>query len=183
MDDLRIINKNIIFKIDSNIESHYKVVSKLGKGSFGEVLKVYHLKTETVRAMKIINKSNINCQEDENAFIKEIEILMQIDHPNIIKIYEYFEDTINYYLISEFVSCGQLYDKITKWKKYSEYKIAYIMNQLLSAVFYLHTKNIIHRDLKPEMFLISSIEKSEEDEDLSNIKLIDFGTSCVILPL
>ena len=129
----------------------------------------------------MIKKSTINLQDDDKVFLKEIQILIEIDHPNIIKIYEYFQDEIYFYVITEFVSGGELYDTITKWKNFSEEKAAYIIRQLLSAVNYLHSHNIVHRDLKPENIMVEKNNKTKKKEDkneqeIINIKLIDFGT-------
>ena len=167
----RNINQNI-----SSVQKDYNILSKIGKGSFGSVFKVHHKKTGQFRAMKVIKRETINLQDDDRKFLKEIEILIKTDHPNIIKIYEYFIDEINYYLIMEFVSGGELYDTITSWKEFSEKKAAYIMKQILSAVSYLHSIKIIHRDLKPENMLVENKRKSKSGEEEINIKIIDFGT-------
>jgi len=162
------------------LEDHYKLLNKLGQGTFGSVYRVVHIKTEQIRAMKMIKKSTINLQDDEKVFLKEIQILIEIDHPNIIKIYEYFQDETNFYVITEFVSGGELYDTITKWKDFNEEKAAYIIRQLLSAVNYLHSHNIVHRDLKPENIMVENNRKSKKEDkneqEIINIKLIDFGT-------
>ncbi len=167
------------YVIDSGrLEEHYKVLNKLGQGTFGSVYRVVHIKTDLIRAMKMIKKNTINLQDDDRKLLKEIQILIQIDHPNIIKIYEYFQDETYFYIITEFVSGGELYDTISKWKNFNEDKAAYIMRQLLSAVNYLHSHNIVHRDLKPENMMVekSSNKKDKNNQEAINIKLIDFGT-------
>jgi len=156
------------------LEEHYKVLNKLGQGTFGSVYRVVHIKTDLIRAMKMIKKTTINLQDDDRKFLKEIQILIQIDHPNIIKIYEYFQDETYFYIITEFVSGGELYDTISKWKNFNEDKAAYIMRQLLSAVIYLHSHNIVHRDLKPENMMVE--KNTGKNKNTINIKLIDFGT-------
>lgn len=158
------------------LEEHYKVLNKLGQGTFGSVYRVVHTKTDLIRAMKMIKKNTINLQDDDRKFLKEIQMLIQIDHPNIIKIYEYFQDETYYYVITEFVSGGELYDTISKWKNFNEDKAAYIMRQLLSAVSYLHSHNIVHRDLKPENMMVEKNNRKEKNSEIINIKLIDFGT-------
>ncbi len=168
----------LIQKDSGRLEEHYKVLNKLGQGTFGSVYRVVHNKTDLIRAMKMIKKNTINLQDDDRKFLKEIQILIQIDHPNIIKIYEYFHDETYFYIITEFVSGGELYDTISKWKNFNEDKAAYIMRQLLSAVNYLHSYNIVHRDLKPENMMVEKTSKSKDksSNDMINIKLIDFGT-------
>lgn len=174
IEDIKITNK--IIQNQSSVQKDYNILFKIGKGSFGSVFKVYHKKTKQFRAMKVIKKETVNLQDDDRTFLKEIEILIKSDHPNIIRIYEYFVDDINYYLIMELVSGGELYDTITSWKEFSERKAAYIMKQILSAVSYLHANNITHRDLKPENMLVENKNKSKLGEEEINIKIIDFGT-------
>ena len=82
--------------------------------------------------------------------------MLQIDRPNIIKIYEYYIDSLDFYLITEFVSGGELYNTIINKKIFSEENTIYVMKQLLSAVYYLHSKRIVHRDIKPENILVES---------------------------
>lgn len=174
IDDIKItrnINKNT-----NSVQTDYSVLSKIGKGSFGSVFKVHHKKTGHFHAMKVIKRETINLQDDDKKFLKEIEILIKADHPNIIRIYEYFIDDVNYYVIMELVSGGELYDTITSWKDFNEKKAAYIMKQILSAVAYLHSLNIIHRDLKPENMLVENKSKNKRGDEEVNIKIIDFGT-------
>ena len=173
--EIKINHSRLILKVNSNVESEYKILGQLGKGSFGKVVKVLHLKTGLFRAMKIITKDSLEYQDDEKKFLKEIEILIQIDHPNIVKIYEYYEDYIHYYVITEFISGGELYETISSWKDFNEYNACFIMHQIISAVYYLHSNKILHRDLKPENILVESTEKNHKSDQF-NIKLIDFGT-------
>lgn len=163
--------QNFITKLDTNVEDSYKIIKKLGKGSFGSVYKVMHIKTGIIRAMKVIKKDSVRFQDDDKKFLKEIEVLIKLEHPNIIKIFEYFTDDLNYYLITEYISGGELYEGLVKMSNFNEFKCAFILNQIISAVYYLHSNNIVHRDIKPENILISNSNK-----DLLSIKLIDFGS-------
>ena len=163
--------QNFITKLDTNVEDSYKIIKKLGKGSFGSVYKVMHIKTGIIRAMKVIKKDSVRFQDDDKKFLKEIEVLIKLEHPYIIKIFEYFTDDLNYYLITEYISGGELYEGLVKMSNFNEFKCAFILNQIISAVYYLHSNNIVHRDIKPENILISNSNK-----DLLSIKLIDFGS-------
>lgn len=154
------------------LQKEYYITNKLGKGSFGTVYRVTHGRTGLARAMKIIKKDNILLQDDERQFLKEIEILTKTDHMNIIKIFEYFMDDINYYVITEFVQGSELLESLVKIPDFDERMIKKVMTQLMSAVTYLHKEGIAHRDLKPENILVDHSVTS----DLS-IKVIDFGTS------
>ena len=70
--------------------------------------------------------------------MNEIEILKKMDHPNIVKLYEFYQDKLNFFLITEYIDGGELFDKITQVKYFSEKEAAVIMKQLLSAVVYCH---------------------------------------------
>jgi len=168
--------KNLISKTETRVEDNYKILNQLGKGSFGSVFKVLHIESGLIRAMKVIKKESLNYQDDDQKFLKEIEILIGTEHPNIIKIYEYYCDESHYYLITEFLSGGELYDTISSWDHFDEEKAAYILMQILSAVNYLHSLKIVHRDIKPENMLVEGKSKNDKNVELINIKLIDFGT-------
>lgn len=170
-------NSNNTLKINGTLfvsEQHtdffkkYEIISKLGEGSFGKVHKIKQLSTGNIRALKIIDKKHISLKkEEEKKLLNEIEILTLLDHPNIIKVYEYFNTEDTLFIVLEYCSGGELYDKITKYKKFSEKESAYIIKQLLSAICFCHSRNIIHRDIKPENILI----KGKNDEiDLSEKK-------------
>lgn len=173
-DDIKIsVN---ISQNNNSVKEEYEIYNDLGKGSFGTVYKVYHKITKQIRAMKVIKKDTVLLQDDDKIFLKEIEILISLDHPNIIKIFDYYVDETNYYLIMEYVSGGELYDTISKWDYYDEHKAGYILKQILSAVAYMHEKNIVHRDLKPENMLVENKSKTKDGVEEINIKIIDFGT-------
>lgn len=163
--------KSSMSKNNGNISDDYMILNKLGKGSFGTVYKVQHKSSGLNRAMKVISKEIITYQDDEQQFLKEIEILMKQDHVNILKGYEYYEDNSNYYLVTELITNGELYEYILKSNSLDEIMVRNIFQQLMSVVNYLHKNNIIHRDLKPENILVDTI-----NDKYINIKVIDFGT-------
>lgn len=91
---------------------------------------------------------------DKNYFIKEIEILKQLDHPNVIKIFDYYVDSLNIYIIMESFSGFDLFEEISNWKLFTEERACYLLYQILLSINYLHSKSVIHRDLKPENIII-----------------------------
>ena len=103
----------------------------------------------------------------------EIDLLRAVDHPNIIKLYDIYEDSIFLYLIMEECLGGEFFDRLAVRAKqlnmYTEKDAAKIFKQILEAVNYLHAHGVCHRDLKPENILFSTIEED------SHLKLIDFG--------
>lgn len=121
--------------------------------------------------------------EDERKKLKnEAEILRKMDHPNIIKLYEIFEDKKYYYIIMEFLTGGELFEKITDedfYGDFTEKDAANIMQQVFRGINYCHANNIVHRDLKPENILLESTVSAESlgGKKAMKIKIIDFGTS------
>ena len=174
-ESIKITKGLFIQECKTNPYSKYDVLCILGEGSYGKVFKVQDKVTKDFRAMKLIKKGkkSIN-QEEEKKIFKEIEILKSLDHPNIIKVYEFFNTENEFFIISELCPGGELFDRIIRTKYLSEGVAAYVMKQLLSAVMSCHKGGIIHRDLKPENILIE--DYSEKDKDLFNIQVIDFGT-------
>ena len=99
--------------------------------------------------------------------MKEINILSTLDHPNVIKTYEYFIDNRFIYIVTEYLSGGELFDKIKQETSFSEDDSRKIFKEILEGVNYLHSKNIVHRDLKPENIMYEG----------KILKIVDFGSS------
>ncbi len=99
--------------------------------------------------------------------------MRQLDHPNIVRLYEVFHDEKRFYLVTELCQGGELFEEITKRANFNEQDAASIIKQILSAIAYCHSKSIVHRDLKPENILL---EDKKDDGDFQ-IKVIDFGAS------
>ena len=103
--------------------------------------------------------------------MNEINNLKDLDHPNVLQMYEFFADDNHYYIVTELCSGGELFDEIINRGTFSERDAALLMSKLLACVNYCHQNNIVHRDLKPENILL------EQDQGYDEFKLIDFGTS------
>jgi len=170
--DFQISAGDFIKSKKTNFRDDYIVKDQLGQGAFGEVRKVIHKATKMTRAAKILRKDAID-ESEQAKLLEEVRILTTLDHPHIMKIYEMFEDKTKYYIISEFLEGGELFDRIIENDHFSERDAAKIMKQLLSAVAYCHKHNIVHRDLKPENLVYESKSKD------ANLKVIDFGTAKV----
>jgi calcium-dependent protein kinase len=155
----------------------YSFIKKLGSGAFSDVILCSHNPTGTKRALKIVHKSGLtNQHKDTKYMLKEIQILKMLDHPNIIKCFEIFEDERKFYIATEYCPGGDLFGQIIKIKSFTEAIAAQIVFQLLSSLSYCHEKNIVHRDLKPENILIL-----RENKNLI-VKVADFGNSCIMDP-
>jgi len=153
----------------------YAIGEVIGTGAFAEVKKVLHRATGDSRALKIVHKAGLQEQQlGQNQLLQELKILQSLDHPSILHLYEWYEDKMKYYLITELCSGGELFRLVSTHNQLTEADVANVMYQVLSAVTYSHTKQVIHRDLKPEnIFLIG------EPGDL-RVKVADFGSSAVL---
>ena len=163
-----------VVKVKVKVKVMIKVIVKdIGSGTYSKVQLVQHKINLSIRAMKVIKKKKKKGtnQTNEHDVYKEVNLLIKMDHPNIVKIFEFYNGEKEYYLIMEYCEGGELFDKIVK-SNLTEIQCAYIMYQIISAVNYCHKMKIIHRDLKPENILI------KKDEDgFYRVKVCDFGTS------
>lgn len=152
-----------------DISTYYDIDKTiLGEGAYGVVFKGTDTSSGEERAIKVINKSKI---KNYQRFINEVTALRTLDHPNIIKLYELFEDTEKLYLVQEYCRGGELFDQIAEEDHFDEVKAAKVTEQILQSLIYCHKNKICHRDLKPENFMFSS------KGDKAILKLIDFGLS------
>lgn len=148
----------------------YKVLKKLGSGTFAEVFLVQNKSSGAFECAKVIFRKlfrNVSTSD----ILNEIKTLAELDHPNIMKIFCYYETEKHYYILSEFLSGGELFEHISKAKRFTEFEAAKYMEQILKAVAFLHEHGIVHRDLKPENIVFDSPNIG------STLKIVDFGTS------
>ena len=165
------INDLNTYQLPSNcFSSHYKILSFLGEGSYGKVFKAREISTGRVLAVKKIQINNSLTKYKKT--IKEINLLKNLDHPNIVKFYDFFEEEENIYLMMEFLEGCTLKQYIQKTEIISENNARIIIKQLLTALSYLHYAcDICHRDIKPENIMF------KEKNDINSLKLLDFGLS------
>mmetsp|Transcript_32299 Transcript_32299/g.42587 ORF Transcript_32299/g.42587 Transcript_32299/m.42587 type:complete len:341 (+) Transcript_32299:131-1153(+) len=163
-------NGNISVDIDDDraFDKNYKLFKELGSGSFSTVREGLHRTTNEKYAVKIVKRMDLP-PEDEEALIEEVTILKHVDHPNIIKLHEFYEERHFYYLVTELMAGGELFDRIVKKTFYNEKEARDLVKVLISAVKYCHDNGIVHRDLKPENLLLAS------ETDDASIKIADFG--------
>ena len=148
--------------------------NKIGSGSYGTVFEATNRIFKSKVAMKMIIK-----EENMNSLLirNEIDILKKMSHPNIVRIYEFYESMNCFYIINEFCDQGELFNYINK-STLNEQQLSIIFYQVFSGLCYLHENNVLHRDIKPENILISKKEKDlNSKEEYFWIKIIDFGTA------
>ncbi|SCO67327.1 calcium-dependent protein kinase 6, putative [Plasmodium vivax] len=153
----------------SSIYNYLSFKKILGCGAFGEVHLVEDNICKLYKVVKILKKKKLkNIKINE-----EINVLIYLDHPNIIKIFDVYENVDCTYIVMELCEGGELMEKVVKSAIFNEDYIKNIMFQILCAIAYMHSNNIAHKDLKPENILF----KSKGDDTL---KIIDFGLAELI---
>ena len=173
--DSRIIVHPGSFVLENEHSFHdiYRLSSLLGTGTFGEVRICVHRSSGVKRAVKIIRKDLLTSAHQRASLDNEINILKLLDHPNIIRLNEFFEEVKRLYIVMEYCKGGELFGEIVKRGSLTETQAASIMKQIFLTLEYLHGQGIVHRDIKPENILM------EERHDIMHIKLIDFGTAVI----
>jgi len=153
-----------------DITSVYTFERRLGAGKFGVVNQVCLNKDRNQKyAVKSIKIESI--MSELKLIENELDIIRQVDHPNIIKHYESYNDGEYLHIVTELCTGGELFERIARKGKFTESESAKIMEKILTAISFLHNLEICHRDIKPENFMFNSSDPDAE------IKIIDFGLS------
>lgn len=153
---------------DRPMSDFYHLEPKVvGSGMSGQVYLATNIKDQSKSAVKSFKKKGL-AQRKRNELKSEVEIYLALDHPHIARLEKVFETDDELYLVMEFMAGGELYDRLSAKKQYTEEAAATTTYQMLLAVAYLHAHQIAHRDLKLENFLY-------EAKDTDHLKLIDFG--------
>ena len=170
-----VMHETLITQKFGDPDKYYKKINNLGSGSYGLVYKAKNIIMDNIVAIKVIEKVQENMIDDLE-IKNEINILKSLSHPNIVKIYEFFDTTIYYYIVTEYCKKGELFSYIKN--VYNEKQLSVLFYQVFSGLVYLHEKKILHRDLKLENIMVSEIEKDViTGEEYFWIKIIDFGTA------
>ena len=161
----------------------FTLIKSLGKGAFGEVFLTRKQGSKEIFIIKQIEKQYINNPKSKKYIDREIEILKDINHVNIVKLYDVKEANQNFYLITEYYNGGKVEDCLEKYQiehnvPFPEELVQYLMRQIISAVKYLHDKRIMHRHISLDNIILHY--DKEEDRIKRNlmkakVKIIDFG--------
>ncbi|XP_015038780.2 mucin-5AC isoform X5 [Drosophila pseudoobscura] len=152
------------------LRQRFDIIKKLGQGTYGKVQLGINKETGQEVAIKTIKKCKIEAEADLVRIRREVQIMSSVHHPNIIHIYEVFENREKMVLVMEFAAGGELYDYLSERKVLNEEEARRIFRQVATAVYYCHKHKICHRDLKLENILL---------DEKGNAKIADFGLSNV----
>jgi serine/threonine protein kinase len=133
----------------------FEIGKPLGRGKFGHVYLAREKKSKFIVALKVLYKKQLLKSNVEHQLRREIEIQSHLRHDNILRMYGFFWDEKKIYLILEYAPGGELYKDLKKQpnQRYAEPSAADFINQMCTALKYLHSKDVIHRDIKPENLL------------------------------
>jgi len=154
-----------------SVVSNYKIISQIGEGGMGTVFLAEHIHLSNRKvAIKALHKQMLTNANIRQRFRNEAATLSQIDHENIVKIFDYIESDEGYFLIMEYVEGMTLEDYINNVSgPLNEERATYVMSKMLSGFGFAHQRGIIHRDVKPSNIIVS--------KDLSVVKILDFGVA------
>ena len=164
-------NSNIDYK--SNYIGEYIINQTLGIGTFSKVKLGINKYTKEKVAIKLLEKNKITEKSDLERIFREMSIVKTLNHPNIVKTHEIFDNEKYYFMIMDYCPGGELFDYIVNKIRLNEEESSFFFYQIINAVEYIHSKGIVHRDLKPENLLLN---------DKNKLKIIDFGLSNYFFP-
>jgi len=120
-----------------DFKDFYRVGKLMGTGDIGEMRYCVHRETQVQRSVKVILKNKLS-QEEKARLQEEYKCMKELDHPNITRMFEFFEDKKRYYVVSELCKGGELFEEIQRRKKFTEKDSAIILKQILTAVNHCH---------------------------------------------
>lgn len=135
-----------------NFAETYEMGRKIHAGSFAVVHECYHKRWQISYAVKIIARDGK--PETDEAVLHEVAIMNKLDHPNIVKVVDFFEEDDKYYVVMELLAGGDVFDRIIAMKSYTENDARGLAKLLLETVGYMHSTGHAHRDIKPQNLLL-----------------------------
>jgi protein-serine/threonine kinase len=132
----------------------YRIGKMLGKGAFGKVNLGMHKLTDSLVAIKSINKEYLEEERSRRKVSKEVAILKKINHKNIVRLYETYESTRHFLIVMELCTGGDLLNYVRKRRMLPESYAKYFFKQLVEGLIYCHKKGIVHRDIKLDNILL-----------------------------
>ncbi|KAG7934779.1 hypothetical protein KL934_002705 [Ogataea polymorpha] len=136
----------------------YQMIDKIGEGAFSTVYKALDVQTNETVAVKVIKKYQLD-KSQQASVLKEVTIMRQLDHPCIVRFYNFIETEEFYFIVQELVSGGEIFNEIVKYTYFSEDLSRHVITQVAQAIKYLHAeKGVVHRDLKPENIFFNPIK-------------------------
>ncbi|KAH9255325.1 hypothetical protein BASA81_006777 [Batrachochytrium salamandrivorans] len=168
------LSKAELVKVESNFDKHYLLGKMLGKGNYSVVHEATRRALPSQQsplavAVKMVNKRGLDAS-DIIDIKEEVSILKDLDdHGHIIQLFGLYEDVKFYYIVTEIMAGGELFEEIVEREFYWERDAQEVVKMLADAIGYMHSKGLVHRDLKPENVLLTS--KGKEGK----VKLADFG--------
>ncbi|MFA7289622.1 MAG: protein kinase [Melioribacteraceae bacterium] len=157
-----------IDKKESNYISHYKIIDIIGMGGMGKVFKAVDSQNAHIVAIKVLNSQLVNDEENKRRLNSEGRLLSSLDHPNIVKVFEYGETQKHSFIAMEYLSGGTLDDYIKNNYPINSATICSILKQISEGMELIHANNVLHRDLKSQNIMF---------DDNNNIRIMDFGLS------
>ncbi|XP_021892642.1 CBL-interacting serine/threonine-protein kinase 3 isoform X1 [Carica papaya] len=148
----------------------YEVGRTIGEGTFAKVKFARNSETGEPVALKILDKEKVLKHKMAEQIKREIATMKLIKHPNVVQLYEVMGSKTKIFIVLEFVTGGELFDKIVNHGRMREDEARRYFQQLINAVDYCHSRGVYHRDLKPENLLLDAY---------GNLKVSDFGLSAL----
>ena len=148
----------------------FELLQRIGQAHFGPVFKARHRPSGALRALKVFRKALMDSAHTR-AFLEEAELAEDATHEHVLRTFGHFEDARAFYLESEYLPGGELFQVIARESFFAEDKARATLRRLLEAVAYLHARGVAHRDVKPENIVLA------RKGDLESFKLIDFGSA------
>ncbi|CAD8058108.1 unnamed protein product [Paramecium sonneborni] len=174
---LDFLNKLKIYMIQSDFQSKYKILTKLGNGNLSSVYKVQHCISGQEYAVKIYDKQSLtkSVNYEKEIFMNEINILRQINDKDkgLLKLYEIFEGELSIYLIIELLEGGPI-QKLIPDQNFTDQEKINMMQSLFNSLNYLHKLNIYHTNIKYDNILL------KDPTDVKSVSLINFGKAIQI---